>query len=388
MRIFRFRDGESYMTREHTHSPGMARTFYGLAVMVLIGLIAWVGRGVLIPLVIAIFLGFLIFTLKETVRQTPLIGKHLPNWLGFMLAFVCIGAGAMVFVNIVKSNVATLITEWPAYEARFEMVLESTIAWFENLDFLPQEFVGGFDDLRESALGLAPRLLQQIASSIGAVTSNFLTFITILLYLIFMLIERGRIFRKISLLGSDSDQRHAIMETISDIGVMVRQYLAVKTLSNLVTATISYAIMIIIGVQFAGFWALLIFTLNYIPVFGAASAIVLPVILALVQPDGGPRMALTTLAFLIGAEQVMSNGIEPRLVGRSLNLSPLIVLFSLTIWGSLWGFAGLLLSVPITVTVMIVLSQFETTRPIAIMISDDGRIAELKRPSTSPMPSL
>ena len=196
-----------------------------------------------------------------------------------------------------------------------------------------------------------------------------------------MLIERGRIFEKINLLSDSDRQRAAVNETIADIGVLVRQYITVKTITNLATAFISFIIMKLIGIQFAGFWALLIFVLNYIPIFGAVSAITLPVLLALVQPDGGGvRMALLALACLVGAEQVMSSGIEPRLVGRTLNLSPLVILFSLGVWGSIWGFAGLLLSVPITVTVMLVLSQFESTRGIAIMLSDNGSIADLKHP--------
>ena len=156
-------------------------------------------------------------------------------------------------------------------------------------------------------------------------------------------------------------------------------------ISSGIIISIANIIMLIIGVQFAGFWALLIFVLNYIPIFGAASAITLPVLLSLVQPDGGGvRMALIAAISLIGAEQVMSNGIEPRIVGRTLNLSPLVVLFSLSVWGALWGFAGLLLSVPITVTVMIVLSQFRSTRPVAIMMSDNGEIAAIKHPAPAP----
>jgi len=106
-------------------------------------------------------------------------------------------------------------------------------------------------------------------------------------------------------------------------------------------------------------------------------------LLALVQPDGGGvRMALIALVSLVGAEQLMSNGVEPRLIGRTLNLSPLVILFSLGVWGSIWGFAGLLLSIPITVTVMIILSQFQSTRAIAIMLSDNGQIADIKHPHT------
>ncbi len=357
----------------------IARTFYGLAIAVLIGFIAYVGRGVLIPFVVAGFLCFLIFTLKENVRRIPVVGQYMPDWVSYLFAFALIGGGLVLFVEIIRSNVETLLTAWPSYEQRLRGLAQEAIGFFRTIDFLPKELLGGVEQIQQSALDLIRPLLSQAAGSLKSLTSNFLTFITVFLYLVFMLIERGRIFKKISLLGADERERKVINETIADIGVMVRQYITVKTVSNLVTATISYIIMLVIGVQFAGFWALLIFVLNYIPIFGAASAITLPVLLCLVQPDGGGvRMALIAAVSLIGAEQVMSNGIEPRIVGRTLNLSPLIILFSLGIWGSLWGFAGLLLSVPITVTVMIVLSQFRSTRPVAIMMSDNGEIAALK----------
>ncbi len=369
----------------HAQGLGMARTFYSLAIAVLFGFILYVGRGVLIPFVVAVFLCFLIFTLKENVKRIPVIGGYMPDWVGYLFAFVLIGAGLVLFVEIIRSNVETLLTAWPSYEQRLEGLAKDAIGFFRTIDFLPRELLGGVEQIQQSALGLIRPLLSQAAGSLRSLTSNFLTFITVFLYLVFMLIERARIFNKIGLLGADDRQRSAINETIADIGVMVRQYITVKTVSNLVTATMSYVIMLIIGVQFAGFWALLIFVLNYIPIFGAASAITLPVLLSLVQPDGGGvRMALIAAVSLIGAEQVMSNGIEPRIVGRTLNLSPLVILFSLSIWGSLWGFAGLLLSVPITVTVMIVLSQFRPTRPVAIMMSDNGDIAPMKHAPIAP----
>ena len=366
----------------HAAGQNVARTFYSMAVAVLFGLIAYVGRGIIIPFIVAAFLCFLIFTLKESVKRAPVLGKYMPEWAGYAFAFILIGVGIVLFVEIIRANVESLLSSWPSYEERLRTLAQNAIAYFKTIDFLPQELLSSVEQIQQSALELIPRLLSEAANSFRSLASNFLTFITVVLYLIFMLIERGRIFRKIGLLGADERQRRIINETIGDIGFMVRQYITVKTMSNLITASISYVIMLVIGVQFAGFWALLIFVLNYIPIFGAASAITLPVLLSLVQPDGGGvKMALIAAASLIGAEQIMSNGIEPRIVGRTLNLSPLVVLFSLSVWGSLWGFAGLLLSVPITVTVMIVLSQFTSTRPVAIMMSDNGEIAELKHPS-------
>ena len=357
---------------------GQARFFYGLSLAVLIGFILYIGRSILIPLIAAAFLSFLIYTVKENFRRLPLIGKIIPNWFGYILAFAVIFSIVFLFVEIIKSNVEDLIAAAPEYEDRLRTVADEAIAFVRSLSFLPADFIGNtLEQLRSQAIGMIQPLLSGMA---GSARSLITSAVIIFLYTVFILVERGRIFKKIALLSADDARKEAIDETIGDIGALVRQYITVKTITNLITAGVSYVIMLLVGVDFAGFWALLIFALNYIPMFGAASAITLPVLLALVQPDGGLQKMLLTLGLLVGAEQVMSNGIEPRIVGKSLNLSPLVILISLAFWGSLWGFAGFLLSVPMTVSVMLILTQFHSTRPIAIMLSDDGSIAPLKHP--------
>lgn len=364
---------------ERTVLGGQAPAFFGLGLAVLIGFVAYVGRGVFIPLIVAGFLGFLIYTLKETIKGGPLIGRFLPNWLCYLFAFAAIGSALLFFIEIIRDNVEALITAAPGYETRLRDLTQDAIRFVETLGVVPPDFLSGVDELRRNALGLINPLLSQVGASVRALTANF---ITIFLYTVFMLLERGRIFKKINMLSADDErQRRVVNETIGDIGAMVRQYITVKSVSNLITATISYFIMRFVGVDFAGFWALLIFALNFIPIIGAVSAISAPVILALVQPEGGGvQTALLALVLLVGAEQTMSSVIEPRIIGRSLNLSPLVILLSLAVWGTLWGFAGLLLAVPITVTVMIILTQFQATRPIAVMLSDSGQISPIKHP--------
>lgn len=358
--------------------PGQTRMFHSLALAVLIGFVLYIGRNILIPVIAAGFLSFLIFTVKQHFTQLPFIGKLLPHWLCYILAFAVIFSVVFLFVEIIKSNVEDLIQAAPAYEERLRDVADEIITFIRGLDFLPADFIGNtLEQMRSQALGMIQPLLSGLA---GSAKSLITSAIIIFLYTIFILVERGRIFKKIALLSTDDAKKGAIDETIGDIGTLVRQYITVKTITNLITAGISYVIMIGVGVDFAGFWALLIFALNYIPMFGAVSAITLPVLLALIQPDGGVQKMLLTLTLLVGAEQIMSNGIEPRIVGKSLNLSPLIILISLAFWGSLWGFAGFLLSVPMTVSTMLILTQFKSTRPIAIMLSDDGAIAPLKHP--------
>jgi len=355
---------------------GQAQVLVSLALAVLVGFVAHVGRGVLIPVIVAGFLCFLIYTLKETIRTGPLIGRFLPNWLCYLLAFVVIISALIFFIDIIRDNVEAIVAAAPTYEARLRDLTQEGIAYLRSLGVLPDDFIGGVDQLRRTGLSMINPILSQVGASARSLTANA---VTIFLYTVFMLLERGRIFRKIDLLSPDHRDRAAVNETIGEIGAMVRQYITVKTVTNLITAVVSYAIMRLVGVDFAGFWALLIFVLNYIPIVGAISAISAPVILALVQPEGGGlRTALLALGLLVAAEQTMSSLIEPRLIGKSLNLSPLVILLSLGVWGSLWGFAGALLAVPMTVTVMIILTQFPSTRPIAVLLSDSGQIAAIK----------
>lgn len=354
---------------------GAARLFYGLGLATMIGAIAYVGRSVFIPIIIACFLSFIIYTLKETIRRGPMIGRFLPHWLCYLFAFALIISIFVLLIDIVRNNIDSLVAAAPDYERRLRDISKEAIKFLRESGLLPAELAGGVDQLRTAALSMINPVLSQAGAAVRAISGNS---VTIFLYTIFLLLERGRIFKKINLLSADREQRSAVNDTMRDIATLVRQYITVKTVMNLITATISYAIMQAIGVDFAGFWALLIFLFNFIPIVGAISAISLPVLLSLVQPDGGGvQTALLTLALLVGVEQAMSSGIEPRLVGKSLNLSPLVILISLAVWGSLWGFAGMLLAVPITVTIMIILTQFRSTRPIAVLLSDSGDIAPI-----------
>ena len=355
---------------------GQARVFFALAIAILIGFLAYVGRGVVIPVIFAGFLSFLIYTLKETIRTGPIVGRFLPDWLCYIFAFVLIISLIVFLIDIVVDNVEAIVAAAPLYETRLRDLTQNAIGYLRELGAVPEDLIGGVDELRRTGLSAIQPILSQLGSAARAISGNL---VTIFLYTVFMLLEQGRIFRKIDLLSPDQGQRKAVNETIGEIGAMVRQYITVKTVTNLITASVSYAIMRFVGVDFAGFWALLIFVLNFIPIVGAISAISAPVLLALVQPEGGGvQTALLALGLLVAAEQTMSSLIEPRLIGRTLNLSPLVILLALAVWGSLWGFAGALLAVPMTVTVMIILTQFPATRGIAILLSDNGQIAEIK----------
>ena len=134
-----------------------------------------------------------------------------------------------------------------------------------------------------------------------------------------------------------------------------------------------WAILLFIGVDAPVFWAFLIFVLNFIPTIGSLIATLFPAIFALLQ-FGEFTPGILVLAIVGTIQLIVGNFIEPRVMGNSLNISPLVVFLTLAIWGVIWGITGMLLSVPITVILIIVMSEFPSTQPLAILLSQKGSI--------------
>lgn len=350
--------------------------FFGVGLAIMLTFVLWVAKGVIVPVVVSAFVSFLIVTVKRGIDRVPGIGRLLPEVVSFTLAFAVIVAVLFGLGAVVTANVEQVIDEAPAYYERLGQITQDGIAQAQAWGLVNDDASVVLADMQQAAIGFTRSGLTNVAGIAGGLVGGL---VTILLYTAFMLVERGRFLRKITQIAGPQNASAIVSDVIDDIGHLVRQYISIKTLTSLLVAGVSYVIMVVLGVDFAAFWALLIFALNFIPIIGSIVAVALPVVLALVQPGGGLVLAGLTLALLFTAEQIVGSLVEPRLLGKSLNLSPLVILLSLASWGTLWGFPGMLLCVPITVAIMIVLSQFDTTRPIAVLLSDNGEIAPLKR---------
>ena len=195
----------------------------------------------------------------------------------------------------------------------------------------------------------------------------------ILIYVLFLLVEQRSFPAKMAAIFPDAEQLEGMRRLLSQITQDIQTYIWIKTLMSLLTAGISYAILLMVGVDYAEFWAIVIFLLNYIPTIGSLLGIVFPALLALVQFESAVPFLIVTPALAV-VQVVVGNLLEPRLMGQSLNLSPFIIIVSLAVWGTLWGVVGMFLCVPITVIAMIVLAHFERTRPVAVLLSSDGKI--------------
>jgi predicted PurR-regulated permease PerM len=213
-----------------------------------------------------------------------------------------------------------------------------------------------------------------MARSLAVELTNFLgQWALVMLYLAFLFLEQRSFGDKLLALAGGRDREKLVRSIIAKIDRDIRAYLGIKTLTSLATSLLCYLIFSAVGLDFASFWAFMVFLLNYIPTIGSIIATALPSLLALVQ-FGTPGPVLAVVLGVTAVQQVIGSLIEPRLMGDQLNLSPLVILLSLGLWGRLWGISGMFLCVPITAIAMIIFSHFPRTRPLALALSRNGRL--------------
>ena len=320
------------------------------------------GRDLLIPIAVAIVIWYLLNALAGFLHRIPLVGWRLPNWLALTGAVIIVALAIALVAELISDNLADVAAAAPAYQTNFDKLVTdiSRLAGFEQ----PPDIAHVIDEIDIHAL------IRAFASTAAGLAGSFGI---VIVYVVFLMIEQGSFESKFSALFPDSDAREDVRDLLHRMQAQIQTYIAIKTLTSILTGVISYLILLGVGVDLAGFWGFIIFLLNYIPTIGSLLGILLPTLLAVVQfATIGPVL---TVLIAGGATQfVIGNLVEPRLMGTSLNISPLVVLISLAVWASIWGLAGMFLSVPLTMIVMIVCSYFKPTRPIAIMLSGNGKI--------------
>ena len=160
---------------------------------------------------------------------------------------------------------------------------------------------------------------------------------------------------------------------LNEIFLSTNKYITLKTGISLLTGGLSYVVLLLFGIDYAFLWAFLIFLFNYIPYIGSLIATILPAIFAVIQ--FGTIWSFVWVFISVEAIQlVVGNYIEPKVMGKSLNLSPLVVVVALSFWGYVWDLLGMFLSVPITSIMLIMLAQFPATRSFAILLTENGNI--------------
>lgn len=324
--------------------------------------VLWVGQSLLVPLAIAVLIWYMINALANLYAR--FIFRKSANWLTLTLALITMAIGIGVVVDIVQNNITDVKRAAPTYKTDLDQWL---VRVYELL---------GINDLPTFS-----QFMQTV--NIGPIITNFAGALTgivgnmtlVIVYVGFLLYEQKTFSNKLTRMFPNADKRQEAREVIDNIQHQIQTYIWIKTLVSVVTGIVGYVVLTLVGVDFASFWAFAIFLLNYIPIIGSVVATLFPALLTLIQFDTFTPFLIVGIG-LTSAQFVVGNVIEPKLMGSSLNLSPLVVLLSLALWGALWGIPGMFLCVPIMVIVLIVLSHFGPTRPLAVMLSESGELGE------------
>jgi predicted PurR-regulated permease PerM len=287
---------------------------------------------------------------------------NTPRWLALPVAIVLVLSLVAVVGVVVTRNVTEIAGRIAGQGARLSELVG---------DVYRLVGLAGPPPTLDTILGRADpaALLTTIGAALQRVVSDA---VFILIYLGFLFSAAAQFPRKLDLVFRRREQRERARLVLTEIRSSMEKYLLVQTIMSLIITALTLVTLLIIGMPNALFWAFLIFFLNYIPTIGSLLAVVLTALAATVEfATLGPVAAV---AAGVGFWQfAIGNFLQPRFTGDSLNLSAVVVLLALALWGALWGIAGAFLAAPITVALMVALAQNEATRPIAIMLSADGK---------------
>lgn len=321
-------------------------------------------ESILIPLVFGVILWYLGTSMKKLAQKIPVVGEKLPNTVINILVFIVLVFGFIGLSKVITSNIDSLMLSYESYKVNLTHILATVNERF-NIN-IQEQF-----DTAQAGFNYGD-ILSKIAGSISSVLGDA---IIILVYAAFMFSEEPSFKNKLKKMFKTVDEESRVTLILTKISKSFGDYIRLKTYVSLLTGIVGYVFLAIMGVDSPFFWALLMFLLNYIPTIGSLVATVFPAVFSLMQ-FGEYTPFFIILGGLGLIEWVIGNVVEPRIMGNSLNLSPLVTILALIVWGQIWGITGMLLSTPITVVMVIVFSQFESTRRAAIMLSQNGDIEQ------------
>lgn len=320
----------------------------------------YVLRPIMIPFMLAGFLAVLFKPLVLWFQR-----KGLPTWSGVGIVLIVTSLALWGVFSIVASGVEAAIDKAPDYSERIESMI---IKLDHNVGGAISKYVQSTRKTTVSDLLSPTTAVGIITSSVGSMVSVVADGAMVLLYLIFMLIGGEQFLAKMqaAFRGTDAYQLVGVYESVN---VKVLRYLRLKTLFNLLNALLAYIITSAFGLDFALLIALLTFLFHYLPNIGSFITTIIPALVGLVQFNDLATVALM-VSILIIVQNIIGNIIEPRAMGASLDLSPIVVLFALVFWGWMWGIVGMILSVPVVAILKAIMEQFPTTRPLAILMGN------------------
>ncbi|GAB0148196.1 AI-2E family transporter [Marichromatium gracile] len=324
----------------------------GAFVVVIAGMQA--ASSLIAPFLLAVFIAVIASPPLGYLRR-----RGLPNGLALVAVMLgLVGVGSIAGV-LVAGSLGGFEASLPEYQERLKQLTGELVGWLDGIGIhTSREALQTYIDPAR-ALGFAGELISGLS---GALTNTFL----ILLTVVFILLEATNLPAKLTLALKTPEASIARLKHVLD---SVNHYMGLKTVTSLGTGFAVWVWLAILGVDFAVLWAAVAFLLNFVPTIGSILAAIPAVLLALVQLD--LQSALLVALGYVSINTLVGNILEPRIMGRGLGLSTLVVFVSLVFWGWVLGPVGMFLSVPLTMSLKIALDATPQTRPIAILLGPE-----------------
>lgn len=322
------------------------------------------GADLLVPLLLSLFIAVVCSAPIQALQRRGL-HQRLAVWLTLVVFGVLISLLAFLLVN----SVGTFAAELPDIQKTLEEYYFSVLTHLSGMGLdIDADWVAGKMDIGKLVAWL-PELLSQMGSLL-------VQSLLVALLVVFLLFEMLNFSAKIAYA---LDNPAPSLRRFSQFNHTLKRYLAVKTLVSLITGALVWLACLLTGSEFPLLWAVLAFALNYIPNIGSAIAAVPPVLLMMVSPESGAFKALILAGAYLVINVVMGNLVEPRIMGRALGLSTFVAFLSLVVWGWIFGTAGMLLSVVLTMTLKIALESHPQTTWLARLLGSPEGSASSKQ---------
>jgi predicted PurR-regulated permease PerM len=331
-----------------------ARFLFVLAAFVILVAGMQAAQALLVPFLLSLFIAVMaappLFYLKA---------RGVPGWLAMLIVVSGIVLTGLLLGWLIGGSLADFKVNLPIYQERLVAQSHALLVWLQGHGLsLDEELLRAYLDP-----GKAMALVGMLLSGLGNVLTQALF---ILITVIFILVEATGFEAKIRAISAKPENSLARIDAITS---SIKRYMSIKSSTSLLTGILVSILLLIIGVDYPVLWGLLAFMFNYVPNIGSIIAAVPALLLALIQL--GPWAVLWSGMGYLLINVLVGNMIEPRFMGKGLGLSPLIVFVSLVFWGWLLGPVGMFLSIPLTMTLKIILDSSDETRGFSLLLGQN-----------------
>ena len=352
------------------HSGRAVFSLMVLVCCIMTGAVLKIAASVILPFTIAFLLAFVMYPVVKSLDKI-----RVPRFFSILLIVIIIVSGLYVFGMVLFSSGINILSIYPKYEKRlteiyiwiarlFELSYDESLSFWENLwgQLGIRNWVRGF------AFSFSNIFFKFIANAVMVV-----------LFVVFILLEASHLKEKLEAAFEDRADRIHMMGR--DLMSQVTRYLTAKFFISLATGLITAVGLWLIGLEFAVVWGIIAFMLNFIPMLGSIVAGFSTSLFALIQFWPNPVPVILVVTLILAVNIIIGIFLDPKIVGGHVGISPLIVLVSLGIWGFIWGFAGAILAVPMTVIIKIVCENVPILEPVSILIGTRKAIQAKKSES-------